>query len=540
MLLTALYFLWKEYFRNGIRVNDDGTNSESERISVPVIIIVSVFLISGLLESFIGIAQLYNLLPGYINSYFKVNGTFVNPDNYSGYLSTLLPFAFGVYKYIVPNSKRNLFIKYLSLITFLAVLYILPVLHERASIIASAIGIVFIFSFDSKLTSKFKAYANTVIKKAFITVSIIIALLITAKLLYNIRPVSVDGRMLIWKVTGNIIKDHPIFGSGFDSFATAYDNYQAKYFENNNATAKEKYLADNIKHADNEYLQITSDLGIAGVSLWMGLILSALLVDNKNILDYRDKSENKFVVVGAKASLISVLTVAMFSSPLRILPTFINFVFLLSSISAFNTSIERKSNFNTNFEFKIPSIISIASLSAAIVLAVLIMSYNIKLIGAYKIWGDGNDLATFGSYKESISRLQDAYGTLKNNGEFLFTYGGTLMLINNYKESLNLLEKSKINFTDPKQYINLGIYNESLNKVNEAEADYKYASNMIPGLLYPRYLLAKLLAKEKKINKFRSLCKEILSSQEKIHSIAVSQMKDSLKILLSSLTNQEQ
>jgi tetratricopeptide (TPR) repeat protein len=92
-----------------------------------------------------------------------------------------------------------------------------------------------------------------------------------------------------------------------------------------------------------------------------------------------------------------------------------------------------------------------------------------------------------------------------------------------------------MNFTGPKQYINLGICYERLNKYEKAEYEYKYAANMLPNTFFPQYLLAKLLVKENKIKEAKLLCKKILTAKVKIKSTAVNQMKHEIKTLLMSL-----
>ena len=549
LFLTALYFIWKEIIKKGLERKNNSGHTDELTISYPVLIIISAFLISGLIESLMGILQLYNFLPGYVNSFFKVNGTFVNPDNFSDYLAAVLPFSFCIYKFLPSANKAGhmqkqqaltscwkiSFLKYLSLITFLASLFILPVLKERASIVACAVAIIFIFFYDAKVRDKVKLFTDTLLKKVVIILSIIILVFIAAKALYNIRPVSIEGRLLIWKVTGNIIRDHPIFGSGFDRFSTDYDIYQANNFTDNSAAQREMRLASNVKHADNEYLQVAADLGVIGFILFIGIIISVFAWNRKNNLAIEKKNISQILSISAKASLISVLIVALFSSPFRILPAYINFMFLLSLTSASFLPTVSADKLGKIYQFKPRWFTAIILLPVVVVLSAFILFNNYKLFNTYKTWKTGAELASVGYYKGAIDEFRQAYGKLNDNGGFLFNYGGTLTLDSQYKKAASLLEKSKMNFTDPKQYVNLGICYENLNKFDTAESSYEYASNIIPSLFYPKYLLAKLLVKENKKDGAELLCREILNSKAKVKSTAVSQMKEKIKTLLTSL-----
>ena len=164
---------------------------------------------------------------------------------------------------------------------------------------------------------------------------------------------------------------------------------------------------------------------------------------------------------------------------------------------------------------------------------ILIKNYN--LFNVYQEWNEANIFVYSGLYDDSINKFEIIYPALKKNGEFLFNYGGVLTLDKKYKQAIMHLEESKRNYSDPKQYINLGICYESLNRYKEAELNYKYAFNMVPNLLYPKYLLVKLLAKEKKIDEAKILCTEVLKSKTKVKSTAISQMKEELKNLIISL-----
>lgn len=55
---------------------------------------------------------------------------------------------------------------------------------------------------------------------------------------YTLKPISADGRLLIWKVGYGMIKDKPATGFGKGGFEANYLYYQAKYLLTENATEK--------------------------------------------------------------------------------------------------------------------------------------------------------------------------------------------------------------------------------------------------------------------------------------------------------------
>ena len=61
--LVILYFIWKYVFNEGFKEN---------QYTKSVLILIIAFLSCGALETLTGILQLYDIIPGYVGSYFKV------------------------------------------------------------------------------------------------------------------------------------------------------------------------------------------------------------------------------------------------------------------------------------------------------------------------------------------------------------------------------------------------------------------------------------------------------------------------------------
>jgi O-antigen ligase len=82
---------------------------------------------------------------------------------------------------------------------------------------------------------------------------------------------SVDGRLDVWKSALEIIHDHPITGAGMNMFR---EKVVRKLYP---APAFDKPI---LPHAHNEFLQITTDLGVPGLILfviWYGVTFWSLL-----------------------------------------------------------------------------------------------------------------------------------------------------------------------------------------------------------------------------------------------------------------------
>ncbi len=526
-LLIAIYFIWNVFF---------SLNFEQNKINTPVLILLSGFLITGFIESLIGILQLYNILPGYVNSYFKVNGTFTSPDHYAGYLSALIPFSFGIFKFTQRSSRSKIFLKYLSLITFLISLFILPVVRERSSFIAVIAAIIFIYLYDPKIKKLFISFTDLFWKKIILGLIAVFLLFVSAKIMYNYRPVSVDGRLLIWKISGNMIEDHPVCGIGYDRYAVEYLNYQAEYFKHKNLNDSERFLASNIKHAHNEFIQTYAELGIFGFLLLAGILITALFENiKKNKFNHIEGTYNT-INISAKASLLSIIIISLFSFPFHVLPNYINFIFMLGLLSAVINFNKKDSELNKVHEIKMSRYFVIIASLIVTSLTAFIIYKNINRFNEYKIWKNGYDKASYGNYSDAIKYFGKIYPSLKSNGNYLFNYGGVLLLSKNYKKAVNVLNESTKTYSDAKQHIDLGIAYENLNDTIKAETEFLFAMNMKPDLIYPEYLLTKLYIKEGNMAHAKLEGERILKRKVKINSSAVQEIRNKIKTLLQSIS----
>lgn len=113
-----------------------------------------------------------------------------------------------------------------------------------------------------------------------------------------------SGRTHFWWVAVQVFRDYPIIGSGLDSFATVFPNYDTW-----NGTFR-------VEQAHNDYLQILSDAGIAGflcVAAFVFLLFrSALSVIRTDASHFR-----RGVAIGSLAGCFGILVHSLFDFPLR-------------------------------------------------------------------------------------------------------------------------------------------------------------------------------------------------------------------------------
>jgi len=522
--LIALYFIFKSYFQN----------FRSDKFSVPFFIIAA-FLAAGLLQACIGLFQAHNLF-GYYSGHFLAFGTFGNPAPYTGFIISVLPFSLGLYLFFDNKSIPTTIYKYLGLLTFCATIFVLPVTKTRGGWLAAIGGICVVLLYKYDLYTKISKVLNKPYKKilTFAMVLSMIGVLLVG--LYKLRPASAFGRLLIWKVSTNIIKESPIFGIGYDRFGQVYNKYQGNYFAEKDRAEFEKYVAGNIKQAHNEYVETTAELGIIGLIFFIGILMTAVF-SNARVIRKSENSEfgilNSNFRKAAVASVVSLMISGFFSYPFQILPTLLNFIFLLSIFSIVGS----------NKVFNILEIrkLHLRVISIALLLLLVTFSFReIKKYSSYKEWNKAVELSHYQEYDKAISIYQKLYSELNYSGNFFVNYGGVLALNKQYKKAMEVLNEGKNINSDPNLYISLANSYKGIGEYVEAENAYKIAAYMIPHKFYPKYLLTKLYHDYGKPEKAKVMAQNILEMDEKISSSATYQIKVEMKKILEESCFDEQ
>lgn len=133
------------------------------------------------------------------------------------------------------------------------------------------------------------------------------------------------GRAHFWSGTIEIIKDHPILGTGLGSFGAVYPRYD---------TASGAYR---LEQAHNDYLQIFSDAGVVG-----GLVALAFVVALFRMALKRMQSHDKMrrgIALGALAGCAGALVHSFFDFTLHTTANALLFL-LLAALATVNGRVE--------------------------------------------------------------------------------------------------------------------------------------------------------------------------------------------------------
>ena len=111
-------------------------------------------------------------------------------------------------------------------------------------------------------------------------------------------------RLIVWKGAIEIFKNHPILGTGPETFAVSYYRFRPSQ---HNQTTEWNFLYNK---AHNEYLNYLSNTGIIGLAAYLILILSILFMIAKNL--FSSQNQTRILQLGLLSSAVSYLAVNFF------------------------------------------------------------------------------------------------------------------------------------------------------------------------------------------------------------------------------------
>ncbi|MBS5409596.1 MAG: O-antigen ligase family protein [Bacteroides thetaiotaomicron] len=469
-------------------------------------IVIWVLIVAGGVESVWGLGQLYGLNASN-HALYSMTGTFFNPGPYSGYLAMI--FSLCLYEYLrlrikVSKSIFELLQYYLALATMMLIFCVLPAGISRSAWIAVFISIIYVcgvhFSWLTKLRIVYQQKKGKVIAVASVC---FVALVLGSIIVFQLKKDSAYGRLFMWKISCLAIVEKPFSGYGANNFPMAYGMAQETYFSKGKYSKQEELVAGSPEYAFNEYLQVAIEWGIPV------LIAISIII----ILCIREGVKQKNI--GICGAIISLLVFGLASYPMQ-LPTFIITLAFLLAVCLIGQSK----------------------------IGLLIFALIIGSAGAYwlkrdvsrecKEWTGCHILYRAGAYREATKRYEKLYPKLNNRAIFMYEYGHTLYKLKQYDVSLEILKETTRLSCDPMILNIMGLNYQNKGEYDKAEKLFIRSIHLLPGRLYPYYLLAKLYAvpsfydEEKMIN----MANVVLNKEPKVPSKAINTMRKEMRGLL--------
>lgn len=240
------------------------------RVVVPPTVFLCLVAAGGMYEAALGVLQIVGAAET-ASPLFGITGSFFNPGPYAGFLAMSVLCALSLGRICLRQKIkgcRAIFAVCVLSVAFMAAVMI--VANSRASILALCGGFLWYF------LSKYKDKVNW--KHLLIGG---VAMLMVVAGLYLYRKGSANGRLLIWRVSADMVYDAPMFGHGISSFDKEYMIYQGEYFSAN-PDSEYVQVAGYTKFPYNEFIHIAAEQGAVGLVLLILVICTALYNTRKS------------------------------------------------------------------------------------------------------------------------------------------------------------------------------------------------------------------------------------------------------------------
>lgn len=492
-IICGLLFIWSFCF---------GVVRNKDYIELPVDAILGVIVLTGLLESLYALAQFFKIIPSF-NRFYAYTGSFDNPAIFAMLLSVCVPIAvYYAIKALTTKKKKETIVWWT--VAALMLLFI-GFSESRTAFMATIISsfIVCLSMSDSLREKLFKR------RTLFILIPIVLVLLF---LIYKFKADSANGRLLMWRVSMDMIKDKPLFGFGFNGFTAHYLEYQANYFIYN-PDSPFLLLADNVNNPFNEYILILINYGLLGFVLLLGLIF--LTLRKLRLL----QKEYKIVLI---ALTIAIMVLGLFSYPfsLKFIWALIAFIIMV----AFCGTIRSHRT------------LSITVFTVICSIGIIIGFYRFMIEREWKLIYERTLVEE--DMESVLTDYKRIYDQLNGNAKFLYNYGAELHYSGHYKECLQIMGECIKKDNDYDVQMIIGNSYQHLGDTLKALEHYAFANNMVPSKFQPLSLSMKLYVEKRDTVNALNIANAILAKDVKINrSKRVKKIIDEAEEVFNMLTD---
>ena len=457
---------------------------------------LSIVLFVGVLQALYGLLQYIGIFHSK-NSFFSVTGSFENPAGFAALISLVFPI--GLYKLIEANRVRRIFYSLIIIIILMSVV----ASGSRTGILSIILSSIIL------LTLKLNLFIN-ILKSKYRIVIISIMFITTTILTLGLKELkqdSANGRLLIWKVSCEMIKEKPFFGYGSKGFSSKYMDFQAGYF-NKNPKSKYSQLAGNTHHPLNEFIKTTINYGILGLAIH--IILLYILIQKS----LRSKSKYKSITTSV---FIVFIVFSLFSYPMDYVPVwFIVFYFVLLLYTQDFVLLKLSNRIRIGL-----LIISFISIGYVFRKALIQMKWKNIAIEAIE-----------GNSEQMLPHYANLYPLLRHNPLFIYNYAAELNFVGKYSKSLALIKECEKTYRDYDTQMLLADNYRKLKQTTKALAIYQNVEYMIPSKFLPLDCQLEIQIENNNFREAEELAKEIIGKKVKISSNQISAIINQAKIFL--------
>ena len=458
---------------------------------------VWLFIMAGAIETVWGLCQVYGYTASN-HSLYALTGSFYNPGPYSGFVAMCLPVC--LHEWLKRGKSVG---GYIALGVLLLMLCVLPAGMSRSAWIAAAVASAYIGWMHYR-----KPVTAWIRKHKVLTIGAVIAVSFALCGAYLLKKDSADGRLLMWKVSVQAIKEKPLTGYGWDYVAGAYGDAQEKYFSKGDYTAQEERVAGSPEYVFNEYLQAAMAWGVPVLCVILLLVIAAMA-------GYQLSGN-----YGLSGAMLSLAVFSFSSYPFQF-PLF---------VAAFGLLVLTGLSGWLRF-FPVALLFPVGLCWCAGIYGGYVYFTHVQEREAVKNrWQRVRMFYHSGAYSEAVESYMPFHESMKWNARYLFELGHACHKAGKYDESNKYLKEALKISADPMILNILGKNSQAEKLYIEAEHYLLRSVGRLPGRIYPYYLLFKLYDEmpEGKYAKGRKewAARMVLEKEPKVQSTAIHEMRE--------------
>ncbi|MEA3287514.1 MAG: O-antigen ligase family protein [Candidatus Marinimicrobia bacterium] len=479
--------------------------------------------IMATLQSGIGALQYIKLFP-WTSEYFlgfesQVTGTVGGANVLGASLAMSLPFLY----LLIGKSVRIEKVWWMLSLVLIVITLILT--QSRGAWVAGLVGAGI---YKWSLISGYLRFLRP--RKLIMSIFVLFAVgVITLFLIgiYKLNPDSANGRLFIWSITGNMIRDNLWTGVGHGNFGLYWLKYQGAYFAEATDPSLH-HLAVSLKSAHSQYLHLIAETGIVGLGLFTALCLSAFASFKRQV--GRLPAEQTRIFTTTSSALVTILIHALVEDVFNSLTVQLVFLILLAIVVSI-----------PDLRAKTTAGVSVLKrkwkLVVILPLIILLGIISLRQILGELHWEQGQDSAQLGNWEQSIKHYQEAGSYLPYNLELEFYLGAAYSKTGQAEKAIKHLNRSQKGFSDKNQYIALGKAHIDNRDYNRAEAALHQVLTYYPALLVPHYWLSRIYFEQGDTGRARNELQVIIGSDNIYNSPGIEQIQKDAKRALIQLYN---
>lgn len=447
-----------------------------------------------------GLLQYFGFIPSRHYA-FPITGTYENPAGFAAVQAVLIPFAL----YLCFQNENKRWTSWFAGITAVLCFVTVILSGSRAGVLAICAAASVVLVLQTKVLSVFQTHR-------WLWLPMILTIVTASVIMYRVKASSADGRLFVWSICLDMIKERPLFGYGIGGIEKHYMDAQAAYFSVH-PDSPYVMLADNVTHPFNEYIKLTVNYGLVGLAM----AFFVLVLTVKRLLN----SKENVKVIGLAVSA-AVFVMCQFSYPFHYAA-----VWFITSVAIIPAFFKERED---NEEWETPKYLRITlPILFSVLLAVVLRMMYLDLK-----WAEMSKRSLAGHTERMLPYYEKMKPQMKHNPLFIYNYAAELNYIGRYEESLAVTKECRNGWNDYDVQMLLADNLENTGQIDLAIGAYQHALDMIPCRFEPLESMMTVYLENGDTLKAIMMAEEIIKKPVKVQSFRVEQISSAAKLLLTN------